>query len=438
MYHTGQSAEVVELRGKGFEHAWAVQEEILLEDHFRIVRVDSDRDYISFDQVVEEVRAEGRLRSRSQCLEGHFREDSRPVDILVAHLDTQLNITCTPARRAEQRVHFVLQQPVYSPDDPTGGEPFLLARQPGICPGIHVDDVLYVADHAAGQAKPTGKEELLRGNVGGQIDFFRQSARRKGAALEEIELSALPGEFDLHRPSVSLLKSAQHLFHHPRDSGLGQKIFESNAGMGDVDLLLPEQGSGEVAFSVNRNRKIQIRVSDFSKKIQGGDGPEGPAFHVEHIDQLLRVLCNLFGTDFGAQQRMAEGREPGVIDPDPIDGPGSETENEPQQPVVRADTGSPRVDIPGKGDSRRGGKEIIPVLLPDDLLDEHTHPLVKIQQVVVPAVQNGLRAENADQDLLQGASKLIQPQLHFALVHNEYGIIFPGKRVTEIILEKAR
>jgi len=53
---------------------WGLVEEIVVEDHVRVVQVNCQREDLRLHQILEEVRAEGRFRSRANAFPGQLHQ----------------------------------------------------------------------------------------------------------------------------------------------------------------------------------------------------------------------------------------------------------------------------------------------------------------------------------------------------------------------------
>ena len=90
-----------------------------------------------------------------------------------------------------------------------------------------------------------------------------------------------------------------------------------------------------------------------------------------------------------------------------------------------------------KTDPSGKGKEIVAELSSHDLLDQDTHLLVEIKEVIIASVKDGGRTEGGHVDLLEPPDKLLESGVDITLVTQKNTVIFPGKGIPEIIFKKA-
>src|SRR5208283_4020763 len=120
----------------------ALVEKFLPKHRSWAVRVNSQRDYVCFDQIVEKMGAEGWLRNGPKLSGGYFGQDLRAVDVFIPDSYAHFNIVGSPPPRPEKSVNFIFEQAIYSSYNAPHRKPLFKCRAPGVAPGIYVDDIL--------------------------------------------------------------------------------------------------------------------------------------------------------------------------------------------------------------------------------------------------------------------------------------------------------
>ena len=189
----------LELGEKFIQHAGGVVKKLFLERGLRIVRIERQITYGSFDQVLKEMGAEREVGQVIAPLASDFNQHGGVIDVGVGDGNTQLNIaSAAPAAGTDQNKLPLGQQLVQPADSATDVSHAGLIGKLAVAFQIHVNNMgdlgyLAIRNEAVGR-----KDHLVRGQILGDRDRPGVSTVALRTALQEIQVFAVVGELDVH------------------------------------------------------------------------------------------------------------------------------------------------------------------------------------------------------------------------------------------------
>ena len=384
----------------------------------------------------------GDLRNLSRLLPRHLHEYRRVVDVRIGHVYTEIDVAAPPPPRpnhhnsAPSHIGVIVDPP----DD--AAERFLDLRGiDGAVPGrIDVEEVADRRCNAAADRPGRPEEDPFPRNVFRNRHRSRRTGESHRPALEEVDPHLSPGvyrggEFGIERLSVSLLQPPEHLPDQPDEVGPGQEMVEGEDELLRRRLEAPCPRIRRVSVPHQRDEEIEVRVIPPLQDLHQRPGCEFVTFQIDEVHLPLGVLGDP-PSGFGAKPGVAHGNHPGVVIPDPVHRPCTQTEDETDHPLRGVDPVRPGVEVPGKGDAGKAREEVLFTGRPGDALDQDRHLLVALAQPPGAAVGQRVRVQGARVDQLHGAQKRLQPLLRRPLVRAVFAAVLPGECVAEAVLQQ--
>src|SRR5581483_2828657 len=210
--HPESFFQVGEFREQLLQHISRVAEKRLIKRRARIVGIKGQIANRGFHEILEKVRPEGQLRQVISFLPRHLDQHAGVIDIGVGDGNAQFNISpASPAARSDENELVFGQefvQPAYGAADIVHG---LLVGQLAVTLEIDINNVSNVGHLAVGDEVPGGKNDFIRRQILRDGNGNRAGAVALRAALQQVEVLSVIGEFDIHRRFQPGLQQLQQL-----------------------------------------------------------------------------------------------------------------------------------------------------------------------------------------------------------------------------------
>ncbi len=181
----------------------------------------------------------------------------------------------------------------------------------------------------------------------------------------------------------------------------------------------------------------KIRVIDCGTESTEIDRFKSTILQIDHVYLLLGILLDLFCRDFWTELGMAQWDHPRIVRTHPVDRSGSETQDEPDQPLILLDLWVPGVKVTRKHDPRGKGEKVISEATTNNLLNHHGHPLIEVEQPMVATIEDGIRSKNASKNSLDGRDKVFEPRLQISLIRHKDGQVFSREGQAKVVFQEA-
>ena len=150
-------------------------------------------------------------------------------------------------------------------------------------------------------------------------------------------------------------------------------------------------------------------------------------FPVDHLHEALGIGAAALNRIFRPQFGMAQRNEASVVVGDSVHSASSQAGHNPQKTLTLAYLGSPAERILAKADPGHVGKKVAAVPPACHALQHDGHSLVVVDQVIVLAIEQGIRIERAGVDLPNGIQHAGEILLGRSLIRAEVTLVLAGE-----------